>query len=92
MSHVNRQNEINALYDVGIMICRFLMLSQMSPQDKPLHDLPVTFICSLFLVIVKRDVECPPLIHSSKCRKGLQCCFSFHLLNTVSASLKKVVL
>lgn len=56
-SHVKRQNEINALYDVGIMICRFLMLSQMSSQDNPLHDLPVTCICSLFLVIVKRDVE-----------------------------------
>lgn len=33
------------------------MLSQMSPRDNPLHDLPVTFVGSLFLVIVKRDVE-----------------------------------
>lgn len=59
MSHVNRQNEnsISALNDVHIMVCRLLMLAQMSPQDNPLHDPPVTFVCSLFLVIAKRDVE-----------------------------------
>lgn len=59
MSHVNRQNQdtISALYDVHIMVCRLLMLSQMSPQDNSVHDLPVTFVCLLSLVIVKRNVE-----------------------------------